>query len=45
MKKGADLVEEFNEIFIEVEETFTQSLTEEENETFLKLLIKVKTTM
>ena len=45
LKKGTDLVEEFNEIFTEVEHSITQGLTEKESETFMKLLIKVKATM
>jgi MarR family transcriptional regulator, repressor for mepA len=45
LKKGADLVEEFNEIFMDVEKRITQCLTREESDTFMKLLIKVKTTM
>ncbi|MBY9078792.1 MarR family transcriptional regulator [Paenibacillus sp. HN-1] len=45
LKKGTDLVEEFNEIFMEVEKSITQGLTEAESETFMKLLIKVKETM
>ncbi|MNC48017.1 Transcriptional regulator SlyA [compost metagenome] len=45
LKKGADLVEEFNEIFMEVEKSITQGLTEAESEAFMKLLIKVKATM
>lgn len=44
-KKGADLVDEFNDIFSEVEKRITQGLSEEESETFMKLLIKVKETM
>lgn len=45
LEKGADLVEEFNEIFMEVEKGITQGLTANESETFLKLLVKVKATM
>jgi MarR family transcriptional repressor of mepA len=45
LKKGSDLVEEFDEIFTEVEKSITQGLTEEESETLMKLLIKVKATM
>lgn len=45
LKKGTDLVEEFNEIFQGVEKRITQGLTEEESESFMQLLIKVKTTM
>ncbi|MEW9699463.1 MarR family winged helix-turn-helix transcriptional regulator [Paenibacillus sp. SI8] len=45
LKKGTDLVEEFNEIFMEVEKSITQGLTAEESDTFMKLLIKVKATL
>jgi MarR family transcriptional repressor of mepA len=45
LKKGSDLVEEFNEIFMEVEKSITQGLNEKESETFMKLLIKVKATL
>jgi len=45
LKKGTDLVEEFNKIFMDVEKNITQGLTEAESETFMKLLIKVKETM
>lgn len=45
LKKGSDLVEEFKRIFLEVENSITQGLTEEESETFLKLLIKVNATL
>lgn len=45
LKKGTDLVEEFNEIFMDVEKNIVQGLTEAERETFMKLLIKVKATM
>lgn len=45
LKKGADLVEEFNEIFMEVENSITRGLTGEESETFMKLLAKVKATL
>ncbi|CAH1226709.1 Transcriptional regulator SlyA [Paenibacillus allorhizoplanae] len=45
LKKGTDLVEEFNEIFTEVERSITQGLTKEETDTFMKLLIKVKATL
>lgn len=45
LKKGTDLVEEFNTIFSEVENSITRGLTEEESASFMKLLIKVKTTM
>ncbi|ASA20562.1 MarR family winged helix-turn-helix transcriptional regulator [Paenibacillus donghaensis] len=45
LKKGSDLVEEFNEIFMEVEKSITRGLNEKETETFMKLLIKVKATM
>lgn len=42
LKKGSDLVEEFNKIFMEVETNIIQGLTEVESKTFLELLIKVK---
>ncbi|MNB98556.1 transcriptional regulator SlyA [compost metagenome] len=45
LKKGTDLVEEFKDIFLGVEKSITQGLTEAESETFMKLLIKVKETM
>ncbi|MNL88552.1 hypothetical protein D3C87_2183310 [compost metagenome] len=45
LQKGADLVEEFHDIFMEVERCVTQGLTEEESAAFLKLLIKVKETL
>nr|WP_245648322.1 MarR family transcriptional regulator [Paenibacillus borealis] len=45
LKKGSDLVEEFNTIFMEVEKSITQGLTEAESESLKKLLIKVKVTM
>lgn len=45
LKKGSDLVEEFNEIFMEVEKSITQGLSQKESETFMKLLIKVKATL
>lgn len=45
LKKGSDLVEEFNEIFMGVEKSITQGLTKAESETFMKLLVKVKATM
>lgn len=45
LQKGTDLVEEFNDIFLGVEKSITQGLTEAESETFMKLLIKVKETM
>lgn len=45
MKKGSDLVEEFHDIFMEVEQSITQGLSAEESDTFLKLLTKVKATM
>lgn len=45
LEKGSDLVEEFNDIFMEVEQSITRGLSERESETFLKLLIKVKETM
>jgi MarR family transcriptional regulator, repressor for mepA len=45
LKKGSDLVEEFNTIFMEVEKSIIQGLTEAESESLRKLLIKVKVTM
>ncbi|AIQ65378.1 MarR family transcriptional regulator [Paenibacillus stellifer] len=45
LKKGTDLVEEFKDIFLGVEKSITQGLTEAESKTFMKLLIKVKETM
>ena len=45
LKKGTDLVEEFNDIFMEVENRITQGLSDAESETFMKLLMKVKATM
>nr|WP_245238253.1 MarR family transcriptional regulator [Paenibacillus etheri] len=45
LKKGSDLVEEFNTIFMEVEKSIIQGLTEAESDSFKKLLIKVKATM
>lgn len=45
LKKGTDLVEEFQAIFSEVEGRITQGLTDAEGETLLKLLVKVKETM
>ncbi|WP_238323012.1 MarR family winged helix-turn-helix transcriptional regulator [Gorillibacterium massiliense] len=45
LKKGADLVEEFNKIFTEVEKNITHGLSEAESKIFMELLIKVKATM
>lgn len=45
LEKGSSLVEEFNEIFMEVEQSITQGLSEEEREIFMKLLLKVKATL
>lgn len=45
LKKGSDLVEEFNTIFMEVEKSIIQGLTEAESASLMKLLIKVKVTM
>lgn len=45
IEKGSDLVEEFNTIFMEVEKSIIQGLTEAESESLRKLLIKVKVTM
>ncbi|KWX69812.1 MarR family transcriptional regulator [Paenibacillus jilunlii] len=41
LDKAAVLVEEFNEIFAEVEKSITDGLTAEEAETLMKLLLKV----
>src|SRR5690348_15355858 len=41
LDKATALVEEFNEIFMEVEKTITEGLTAEEAETLMKLLLKV----
>nr|WP_039836859.1 MarR family transcriptional regulator [Paenibacillus sonchi]MCE3201169.1 MarR family transcriptional regulator [Paenibacillus sonchi]QQZ59885.1 MarR family transcriptional regulator [Paenibacillus sonchi] len=45
LDKAAVLVEEFNEIFAEVEKSITDSLTEEEAETLMKLLHKVNSNL
>ncbi|WP_379134116.1 MarR family winged helix-turn-helix transcriptional regulator [Paenibacillus sp. sgz500958] len=45
LPKAAELVEEFNIIFQEVENSITQGLTPNEAETLMNLLIKVKSTM
>ncbi|WP_211296406.1 MarR family winged helix-turn-helix transcriptional regulator [Paenibacillus donghaensis] len=45
LKKATDLVEEFNDIFMEVEHNITKGLTEEEAETLMKLLLKVNSTV
>ena len=44
-KKGIDLIETFNKNFLEIEEDLTSSLTEEEKETFLKILTKINTNL
>ncbi len=45
LQKGTDLVEEFNEIFSEVEKSITRGLSEEESKLLLKLLIKVNVSL
>ncbi|HBS45956.1 MAG TPA: MarR family transcriptional regulator [Paenibacillus sp.] len=45
LKKGSDLVEEFNTIFMEVEKSIIQGLTEAESKSLMNLLMKVKVTM
>jgi MarR family transcriptional regulator, repressor for mepA len=45
LPKGADLVEEFNAIFEEVEKNITRGLTDEESATLYQLLLKVKATL
>lgn len=45
LEKGANLVEEFNGIFAEVEKSITKGLTQEEAEALKKLLLKVKSTL
>ncbi|MNJ01282.1 transcriptional regulator SlyA [compost metagenome] len=45
LDKAAVLVEEFNEIFAEVEKSITDSLTAEEAETLMKLLLKVNSNL
>ncbi|MNL34472.1 Transcriptional regulator SlyA [compost metagenome] len=45
LDKAAVLVEEFNEIFAEVEKSITDSLTAEEAETLMKLLHKVNSNL
>lgn len=42
LEKGALLVEEFNDIFLEVENSITKTLSQEEAETLKSLLQKVK---
>lgn len=41
LPKGADLIQEFNKAFDEVEQSITNGLTEEEKTSLLSLLIKV----
>ncbi|MNH95455.1 hypothetical protein D3C73_480980 [compost metagenome] len=41
LEKGASLVEQFNEIFSEVEGNITSGLTDVEADMFMKLLLKV----
>ncbi|WP_368489013.1 MarR family winged helix-turn-helix transcriptional regulator [Clostridium sp. BJN0013] len=41
LEKGAELIEEFNRIFFQVEKSITENLTDDEKECFLSLLIKV----
>lgn len=41
LPKGAALVEDFNKIFIEVENSITENLTQKEKDIFLSLLIKI----
>lgn len=41
LPKGADLVEDFNKVFNEVEKNITKSLTDEEKDCLLSLLMKV----
>ncbi|MNO14925.1 Transcriptional regulator SlyA [compost metagenome] len=45
LDKAAVLVEEFNEIFAEVEKSITDGLTAEEAETLMKLLMKVNSNL
>jgi MarR family transcriptional repressor of mepA len=45
LEKGALLVEEFNEIFSDVEESFTKALSPEEAETLKSLLQKVSSSL
>ncbi|MEG1001908.1 MarR family winged helix-turn-helix transcriptional regulator [Clostridium sp.] len=44
-KKGIDLIETFKTKFIEIEDDLTSSLTEEEKESFLKILHKIDNTL
>lgn len=44
LQKGIDLVAEFKDIFMEVEERITQGLTLDESETLMQLLVKVQGT-
>jgi MarR family transcriptional repressor of mepA len=45
LDKATALVEEFNEVFMEIEKSITQGLSPEEAETLKTLLIKVSSTM
>lgn len=45
LEKAAVLVEEFNEIFAEVEKSITDNLTAEEAETLMRLLSKVNSSL
>ncbi|OKP77584.1 MarR family transcriptional regulator [Paenibacillus helianthi] len=45
LEKAAVLVEEFNEIFAEVEKSITENLTAEEAETLMRLLSKVNSSL
>lgn len=44
-EKGIELIDTFNKIFIELEEELISSLTEEEREIFLSILIKINNKM
>ena len=45
LEKGANLVEEFNVIFSDVETKLTKNLTKEEADLFMKILIKVRNSL
>lgn len=45
LDKAVALVDEFNEIFMEVEKNITKGLTAEEAETFMNLLVKVNSNL
>ncbi|AAK80440.1 DNA-binding MarR family transcriptional regulator [Clostridium acetobutylicum] len=45
LPKGAALVEEFNNIFLEVEESITKGLTKDEQKQLMSILIKVNRSM